>query len=86
MNFSAIPDNSIGKLLRVILKLIPAGTQVRIIQGRLKGRKWIVGSSVNGCWLGSYELDKQKLIEKTIQPGEVVYDLGANVGFYTLLS
>lgn len=86
MNFSTVPNNTIGKLLRTILKVIPRQTQVRIVQGRLKGRKWIVGSGVHGCWLGSYELDKQKLFERTIQPGKVVYDLGANVGFYTLLS
>lgn len=86
MNFSAVPNNIAGKLLRSILRIIPAKSQVRILQGRLKGQKWIVGSGVHGCWLGSYEFEKQQLFEKTIQDGKVIYDLGANVGFYTLLS
>ena len=75
-----------GKLLRLPLKLIPNKTVLPIIQGTLKGKKWIKGSSINGCWLGTYELDKQVLFSKYVKPGMIVYDVGANVGFYTLLS
>ena len=46
--------------------------------------KWIVGSSVHSCWLGHYELNKQGVIEKLVQPGMKVLDIGANAGFYTL--
>jgi FkbM family methyltransferase len=56
------------------------------MQGKLKGKKWIVGSSNHGCWLGSYEFDKQRLFERTIKQGSIVFDLGGHVGFYTLLS
>ncbi len=76
----------IGKLFRLPLKLIPAKTVLPILQGKLKGKKWIKGSSINGCWLGTYEFDKQILFEKYVKPGMVVYDIGANAGFYTLLS
>jgi FkbM family methyltransferase len=76
----------IGKLFRLPLKLIPAKTVLPILQGKLKGKKWIKGSSINGCWLGTYEFDKQILFEKYAKPGMVVYDIGANAGFYTLLS
>ena len=76
----------IGKLFRLPLKLIPAKTVIPILQGKLKGKKWIKGSSINGCWLGTYEFDKQILFEKYVKPGMVVYDIGANAGFYTLLS
>jgi FkbM family methyltransferase len=48
--------------------------------------RWIAGSAVHGCWLGSYESDKQDLFARTVQRGDAVYDIGANVGFYTLLS
>jgi FkbM family methyltransferase len=48
--------------------------------------KWVVGSGTHGCWLGSYEYSKQRLLRGLIRPGDVVYDVGANVGFYTLLS
>lgn len=76
----------LGKLLRLPLKLIPASMILPILQGRLQGKKWIKGSSINGCWLGTYEFDKQRLFEKYIKPGMVIYDVGANAGFYTLLS
>jgi FkbM family methyltransferase len=87
INFSGISNQSfLGKLLRIPLKLIPNELQVPILQGKLKGKKWIVGSSQHGCWLGSYEYDKQVLFEQTITPGSVVYDLGGHVGFYSLLA
>lgn len=87
INFSKISSTgAVGKLLRLSLKLVPKDMVVPILQGRLKGRKWIAGSSNHGCWLGSYEYDKQKLFVKTIKEGSVVYDIGAHVGFYTLLA
>jgi FkbM family methyltransferase len=48
--------------------------------------KWIVGSSNHGCWLGSYEYHKRKAFEESVARGGVVFDIGANVGFYTLLA
>jgi FkbM family methyltransferase len=87
MNFSAIPrDTLVGKLLRWPLRLIPENSQVRVLQGPLRGKKWIAGSSNHGCWFGSYELSKQKAFAAALKPGHVVYDLGANVGFYSLLA
>lgn len=46
----------------------------------------MVGSSTHGCWLGSYEYAKQKALQRFLKAGFVVYDIGANVGFYSLLS
>lgn len=87
MNWSGISDKSVlGRVLRYPLNLLPAQTRIPIIQGRLKGKKWIVGSSSHGCWLGSYEFDKQLLFERTVTRGCVVFDLGGHVGFYTLLA
>lgn len=87
MNFSAIPGSTfIGKALRLPLRLIPARMHVPILQGPLRGKKWIVGSTNHGCWLGSYEYAKQKAFADVVRRGDVVYDLGANVGFYSLLA
>ena len=87
INISKINNATVaGKLIRLPLKLIPAKSIVPILQGELKGYKWIKGSSINGCWLGSYEFEKQVLFGNVIKRGMVVYDIGANVGFYTLLA
>lgn len=72
--------------MRLPLRLIPANKELPILQGPLRGRRWIAGSSTHGCWLGSYEHDKQKLFQHILKPGDVIYDLGANVGFYSLLA
>jgi FkbM family methyltransferase len=58
---------------------------MRIFRGPARGMKWISGSAVHGCWLGTYELAKQKLLEHIVKPGMTVYDIGAQAGFYTLL-
>lgn len=87
MNFSHISNQTlIGKGLRLPLKLIPKRMVIPIMQGPLRGKLWVVGSSSHGCWLGSYELQKQQIFIKTVRPRYVVYDIGAHVGFYTLLS
>jgi FkbM family methyltransferase len=85
-NLSGISNETlIGKVLRAPLRLIPRRTVVPILQGALRGKKWTVGSATHGCWLGSYEYGKQKALQREIKTGQVVYDIGANVGFYSLL-
>lgn len=79
------PKSFWGKLLRLPFKLIPKGLNVRVMSGPCKGMRWIVGSSIHGCWLGTYELEKQSVIQRFVRPGMIVYDIGANAGFYTLL-
>ena len=87
MNFSKINYRSFwGKLLRLPLRLLPKRMQIPIFQGKLRGKKWIVGSGEHGYWLGSYEMDKRLAFEKEILPDSVIYDIGANVGFYSLLA
>jgi FkbM family methyltransferase len=52
----------------------------------LRGRKWITGSATHGCWLGTYERETQQVFTRLVREGDVVYDIGANVGFFTLLA
>ena len=73
-----------GKLLRLPLRLIPNRAVVSVKSGVNKGSRWIVGSSIHGCWLGTYESEKQELLAELTRPGMVVWDAGANAGFYTL--
>src|SRR5436853_6940153 len=87
VNFSKVGRGSIvGRMGRAALGLVPKRAVGPILQGELKGCKWVVGSSIHGCWLGSFEFEKQQLFRQYVKPGMTVYDIGANVGFYTLLS
>ena len=86
LDLSSISNRSLlGRALRLPLQLLPDSMEVRIVQGPLKGNRWVAGSSNHGCWLGSYEFQKQKQITLAVRPGMVCFDIGANVGFYTLL-
>lgn len=87
INFSALPNtNLLGKISRYPLRVLPRTMTVRILQGPLRGKKWIVGSQRHAFWLGSYEPDMQDLIVREVKQGAVFYDVGANVGFYSLLA
>lgn len=86
MNFSGISNESlVGRALRSPFRLIPAATAMPILQGPLRGQRWIVGSATHGCWLGSYEFETQRAFAGMVRAGDVVYDLGANAGYYSLL-
>ncbi len=80
------PRTSLGKILRLLLSLIPSEAQVRILRGPLRGRKWIVGAGSNACWVGTYEVDRLRALAAAMTQGAVVYDVGANVGIYSLLA
>ena len=87
MDFEQIHrDTTMGKLLRFPLKAIPTQMTIPILRGKLRGKKWIVGSGRHGCWLGTYEYNNQLIFEEWIKPGNVVFDIGAHVGFFTLLA
>lgn len=73
-----------GKIFRLPLKLLPRGMIVAVMSGLNQGRKWVVGAGTHSCWLGFYERDKQMAVERFVRPGMVMFDVGANVGFYTL--
>lgn len=78
------PDRLAGKLIRLPLKLLPSRARVPVLKGLNRGRRWRVGASIHGCWLGIYEADKQRQLAALVKPGMVAWDIGANAGFYTL--
>jgi FkbM family methyltransferase len=56
-----------------------------VLGGINRGSRWIAGSGpVQDCWIGGYESDHMDALRKYVKPGAIVYDLGANAGYYTL--
>jgi len=76
----------IARALRLPLRLVAPGTVMRIRTGPLRGRRWVAGTATHGCWIGTYERETQRVFEQSVRPGGVVYDIGANAGFFTLLA
>ena len=76
----------LGKLARLPLRAIRRGAVLRVLSGPLRGAKWVVGSHTHGCWLGTYERTKIREFERSLNDGDVVYDVGANVGVYSLVA
>jgi FkbM family methyltransferase len=79
-------NTAVGRLLRLPLRLVPAMRPLPVLSGALAGRRWLSTAGPHGCWLGTYERDLQRLFARTVRPGHVVWDVGANVGFFTLLA
>lgn len=59
-----------------------------ILAGPLSGSRWVVasGGKVMRMICGSYEPAQTRLFSRHVLPNSIVFDLGANVGYYTLLA
>jgi FkbM family methyltransferase len=78
----------LARAIRGTLNLAaPAGlSQVRVAAGGLAGTPLLLDLQLEkDYWLGTYEPELQAAIQKEVQPGMVVYDVGANVGYVSLL-
>jgi FkbM family methyltransferase len=62
------------------------GNTVAIESGPLQGMILVVDEHVSHAHIrGSYELETQFAIDKMVSPGFICYDLGASIGYLTLL-
>src|SRR5690349_4931287 len=72
---------------RLISELLyPLGSEATIRLGPLKGCRYVV--TEQSGWspvLGRWEPEAQRLYRMLVEPGEAVWDLGANTGIHTLL-
>lgn len=59
---------------------------VEIVAGALKGHRMVLDLQMEkDYWLGTYEPELQAAIRAWVKPGMVAYDVGANIGYITLL-
>jgi FkbM family methyltransferase len=56
-----------------------------ILRGPLRGFRWLVATR-SSFLFGTYEPTQTQLFQELVKPGDVVYDVGAHFGYYTLLS
>jgi FkbM family methyltransferase len=75
-----------GWLVAPLVRFVPKKAVIPIFQGPARGIRWVVGSGMPNFWLGTYEREKYEAFSRELLPGQVVYDIGANVGIYTLLA
>jgi FkbM family methyltransferase len=77
-------DTLIGKAIRLPLRLIPADTVVPIVRGPARGKRWVSNAASGSYWLGFWEIENQRLFAARLKKGDVIYDIGAHLGLYTL--
>jgi FkbM family methyltransferase len=65
----------------------PTGlSQVKIAAGDLAGYTLLLDMQTEkDYWLGTYEPDLQAALHELVQPGAIIYDVGANIGYVSLL-
>jgi len=59
---------------------------VRIRQGPGKGLKLSLENASSSHWHGTNELPVQSALARFLRPGDTFYDVGANVGFFSLIA
>ncbi|MBC8331060.1 MAG: FkbM family methyltransferase [Anaerolineae bacterium] len=81
----------LGPLSRLIRRFLnraaPTGlTEIEVSAGALVGLKMSLDlQSEKDYWLGTYETELQDAVSQLVQPGWTAYDVGANVGYISLM-
>lgn len=74
-----------GRAGRKLVRLGLANRDVILPTGSGKGLRFNAANANPSAALGAYELPVQQAIAQHLKPGDVFYDIGANVGFFTVL-
>jgi len=77
-----------GLIRGTLNKAAPSGLAVvNIAAGRLEGMPMLLDMQTEkDFWLGTYEPEMQSALMELIRPGMTVYDVGANIGYVTLMT
>jgi hypothetical protein len=76
----------LGLLVSTLANRVPRTATMRILQGPARNLRWIAGAGQLNFWLGTYERGKVQEFSKWLNPSSVVYDVGANAGYYSLVA
>lgn len=84
MNLIIKVRTNIGAFIK---KVLPKNFVFTILRGNLRGKKWYVSSSNPGLIFGIHE-EKELIgqLENKLTSNSIFYDVGANVGYFTLLA
>ena len=76
-----------GLIRRSLNRAAPTGiVPVKVAGGDLAGYSILLDMQIDkDYWLGTYEPELQEAVRKLVKPGEVIYDVGANIGYVSLL-
>ena len=75
----------VGRVVGVVRRMI-RNEDIRIEKGVGAGLRLQTGRSNMGYVLGTSETHVQEAFKNHLKPGDVVYDIGANVGFLTVIA
>jgi FkbM family methyltransferase len=79
------------QLLRhTLAKWLPRGIAYPVLRGPLKGTRFILGAAAGegggaSVYLNLVEPEQTQKFVNLLHPGQVLFDIGANVGYYSLL-
>lgn len=73
--------------LRILIRHSKHGMRLPILAGPLRGSWWLLEArgQQGRVLTGSYEPAQTEALRGALEPGMTVYDVGAHIGYYTLL-
>jgi FkbM family methyltransferase len=77
-----LAQQKVSMLLHSLLK----NTAVPVLSGPLKGWKWLPPSGNHAYWLGKHERTYVNTFASYLNPGNMVFDIGAQAGYFTLVA
>lgn len=71
-----------------LLRALTGWVRLPILKGPMRGRRWLLHAhgKLTRVLLNSYEPHQTVLFQRLLSEGDTVFDVGAHVGYYTLLS
>jgi len=76
----------LSSIAKKLFDVFPTSFHITIPSGKMRGIKWIAKSANPGQLFGKYEPDQEKVLVDLLKHSTVFWDVGAHVGWYSLLA